>query len=225
MVKIISLHNKLNPKIWDNGRLQTELQFHLLKIAMEFIKFINIPNLKLQDVTLSGSNASFNYNDKSDIDLHLVVNRQNECYKLLQELFLSKKSLFNEQHDISIRGINVEVYVQESDQPHISNGIFSVIRNEWIKKPKKITVNPDKTNVKHKYKFMKFEIQQAIDSKDVKKLQSVKDMIKKMRQSGLEKNGEYGPENLAFKVLRNNGLLDKLYTSFTKAQDSELSIK
>lgn len=137
---------------------------------------------------------------------------------------MAKKSLFNDQHDINIRGINVEVYVQELSQPHISNGIFSVIDDEWIKLPKPIIAEPDLTNTQHKFEFMRHEIQQAIDSNDIKKIADVKDAVKNMRRSGLAANGEYGAENLAFKMLRNQGLLDKLYDSYTVAQDRRLSL-
>jgi hypothetical protein len=218
------LHTELNPKLWYENSLRREVEYKLLQIAMAFIKFINIPDLQLEDVTISGSNASYNYNAKSDIDLHLVVDEQSKCYEQLKELFLAKKSLFNDQHDITIRDINVEVYVQEKSQPHISNGIYSVLRDEWIKQPEPITAETDKTNTMHKFQFMKHEIEQAVKSKDLDKMEKVRSDIKKMRQSGLAANGEFGPENLAFKLLRNGGLLDKLSSASTVAVDKKLSI-
>ena len=221
---IVNIHNDLNPRLWYDNNLRREVEYKLLQIAMAFIKFINIPNLNLVDVTISGSNASFNYNSKSDIDLHLVVDESDSCYDELKELFLAKKSLFNDQHNISIRGINVEVYVQEAGQPHVSNGIYSIIRDEWIKQPKPITDEPDTTNALHKFDFLQHEILEVIKSKDLSKLEKVKDSIKKMRQSGLAQNGEFGAENLAYKLIRNKGLLDKLYGSALQAQDEKLSI-
>lgn len=221
---IVEIHDDLNPKLWYDNNLRREVEYKLLQIAMAFIKFINLDNLKLVDVTISGSNASYNYNSKSDIDLHLIVDESSECYDELKELFLAKKSLFNDQHDISIRGINVEVYVQEASQPHISNGIYSVIKDEWLKQPEPITDKPDFTNAKHKFEFLKHEILTVIKSKDLAKLEKVKSDLKKMRQAGLDANGEMGAENLAYKMLRNQGLLDELWSSATKAQDEKLSI-
>ena len=221
---VIYIHNTLNPKIWYSNNLRREVELKLLEIAKAFVEFINIPNLKLVDITLSGSNASYNYNDKSDLDLHLIVDENDECYQPLKELFLAKKSLFNDQHDISIRGINVEVYVQEKSQPHISNGIYSVIKDKWLKQPKPIIANPDVTNAQHKYEYMKFEIIQAIKSDDLEEINKIKSKIKEMRQSGLAKHGEFSSENLAFKMLRNQGLLDQLYSSAIVAQDKRLSL-
>lgn len=218
------LHTELNPKLWYDNNLRREVELHLLQIAMAFVEFINIPNLQLSDITISGSNAGFNYNAKSDIDLHLVVDEASECYDVLKELFMAKKSLFNDQHDISIRGINVEVYVQEKNQTHISNGLYSILKDEWINQPKKMIADVDKTNVMHKFQFMKHEVEQAIASKDETKINHVKKRIKDMRSAGLALNGELGAENLAFKLLRNTGLMDELYDTATQAQDEKLSI-
>jgi hypothetical protein len=40
----------------------------------------------------------------------------------------------------------------------------------------------------------------------------------------LDKHGEFGPENLAFKMLRNDGTLDELYASGDEAEDKRLSL-
>lgn len=222
--QIIETHPELNDKLWYANNLRKEVAAHLLMIAKSFVEFIDIPDLHLHDIIISGSNASFNYNSHSDIDLHLVVNEQDKCWDLLQELFMAKKSLFNEQHDISIRGINVEVYVQPKGEKHISNGVYSVIHDKWIKQPKPIIADIDESNVKHKFEYMKNEIDQAIASGDFDKISKVKQAIKKMRRSGLAKNGEYGAENLTFKLLRNEGLLDKLSNEATRSHDKSLSI-
>src|SRR5258706_8656305 len=57
------------------------------------------------------------------------------------------------------------------------------------------------------------------------KAKAVKDRIKKMRQAGLYKEGEYSPENLAFKILRNSGYLDKLSDLKNDSFDRKLSLK
>ena len=78
--------------------------------------------------------------------------------------FMAKKGAFNDQHDINIFGHAVEVYVQRSDEKHISNGIYSVYDNNWIKFPKKIVANPDTTNIQDKYEHLHAEIDQAIET-------------------------------------------------------------
>jgi hypothetical protein len=48
--------------------------------------------------------------------------------------------------------------------------------------------------------------------------------IKKMRTAGLASSGEMGPENLAYKMLRAQGYIKKLYDAKTAARDLELSL-
>lgn len=45
-----------------------------------------------------------------------------------------------------------------------------------------------------------------------------------MRQDGLDKNGEFSIENLAFKYLRNEGYLERLFGETRIAFDSALSL-
>jgi hypothetical protein len=222
--QLVHFHNHLNPDIWTGEEMKLEVRVHLFKIARAFIQFIDVDDLKLTDITISGSNASFNYNANSDIDLHLIADIDGPCELNLQDLFLAKKSQFNDQHDINIYGHDVEVYVQDSDQPHISNGVYSLYHGEWIKKPEHITAEPDTTNIEHKYQHMKAEIEQAISSGNPQTIQRLKKRIKSFRQAGLEKSGEFGVENLTFKLLRNTGDMDKLWQAEVKAADDQLSL-
>ena len=97
-------HHELNPVIWNDKAMRPEVRHQLLKIAKNFVEFLEVPNLKLKDVTLSGSSAGYNYSDYSDMDLHLVVNSD--------ELFTAQKIQYNNTYDLKIRGIPVELYVQ-----------------------------------------------------------------------------------------------------------------
>ena len=223
--QLTKFHDKLNPDLWENNRLKPEVSLALFKIAREFIKFINVEDIKLTDITVSGSNASFNYTPVSDIDLHLIADVNGPCEVNIKEMFLAKKSAFNDQHDISIFGHSVEVYVQNSDEKHISNGIYSVYDDNWIKFPKKITAQPDISNIEDKFEYLHNEIDQAVDSGDRETIERLKKKIKTMRQSGLDKDGEYGVDNLAFKLLRNVGDIGKLYKAGTEAADIELSLE
>ena len=45
-----------------------------------------------------------------------------------------------------------------------------------------------------------------------------------MRSAAVKKGGEFSVENLAFKILRNEGYIEKLHNAFTQHQDSELSL-
>jgi hypothetical protein len=222
--QLTKFHDKLNPDLWENNRLKPEVRLALFKIAKAFVEFINVSDLQLTDVTMSGSNASYNYNSDSDIDLHLVADVNGPCEADLDQLFMAKKGAFNDQHDINIYGHSVEVYVQRSDEKHISNGIYSVYNDNWIKFPKTIVAKPDTTNIEDKFEHLHAEIEQAIESGDRSTIKRLKERIAKIRKSGLAREGEYGVENLTFKLLRNEGDLDKLNDAHLQAVDNDLSL-
>jgi hypothetical protein len=220
----VMFHSNLNPFIWQNNKMKPIIRYKLLKIALEFAKYIGIKNLGLTDIIMTGSNASYNYTNYSDIDLHLVVNipENNEAIK---ELFDAKKGLWNEQHDIKIKGFDVELYVQDASEPHISSGMYSILNDTWIKEPKPVRPDIDDVSVEKKYYQYHDAIQAAVKDNDFNKLEKIKSDIKKMRQSGLDKAGEFSAENLAFKLLRNLGDMEILMNTLAKLKDQQLGLK
>jgi DNA-binding transcriptional ArsR family regulator len=139
---------------------------------------------------------------------------------------MAKKSTWNDGHDIRVKGYEVELYPQESSEPHHSTGVYSVLRNTWLTKPKMIDPKVDIHCVKHKAESMMYEIDNVLKSPNrLEKIKALKEKIRNMRQAGLERSGEFSVENLAFKVLRRNGYLKKLYDTARKDYDSSLSLK
>jgi hypothetical protein len=221
----VIFHNRLNSKLWRKGKLKPEVRYLLLKIARNFINFIDIKPLNLQDITISGSNAGYTYSRASDIDLHLIVDIDPERKEVYKQLFDAKKNLYNFTYDIQVKGIDVEVYVQDSEQPHTSAGIYSILDDRWLKTPQAVHDNLDRQLVGEKYKHFKGKIKLALKSKDINAVQNVYDDIRKMRQHGLSQTGELGVENVAFKVLRAKGLIEKLRNHISKLEAGGLSLE
>ena len=48
-----------------------------------------------------------------------------------------KKTLFNASHDIRIKGYEVEVFIQDSNEKEKSTGSYSLVSDTWIRKPEK----------------------------------------------------------------------------------------
>ncbi len=221
----VIFHKTLNPLLWDGMSLRPEVQVQLLKIAKNFIEFINIPHINLQDITISGSNAAFTYTESSDIDLHLVVDIPFKQEQYLKSLFDAKKNQYNFNHDIEIKGIAVEVYVQKSGEKHHSAGIYSVLNDTWVSQPKPTQVKIDDDDVRNKVVNYASKIKQALNSQNFKKASAVLERINKLRKAGLEEEGEFSIENIAFKVLRAKGLINKLREHIYELEDRELSLE
>ena len=222
----VKFNEQLNPRIWQGNKMRPEVRAKLLQIAEDFKQSLGLTDLNVKDITLSGSNAGYTYTPHSDIDLHLVVDLpQADANAVYRELFDAKKFQYNETHNIKIGGYDVELYVENANKTAVSQGIFSVVNDDWINIPlkKRSTINDNV--VKSKYDVIKNHIESAIESGDLERLTNTAAKIKKMRQSGLDRNGELGPENLAYKMLRSQGVIKKLYDARTEAKDRELSLK
>jgi hypothetical protein len=222
----VTFHDKLNPKLWNGTKLRPDVREQLLIIAQDFLEELGVNDLDVKDITISGSNAAFSYTKHSDLDLHILVDMGNlpadEIYK---ELFTAKKTIYNDTHDIKIHTIPVELYVQDSRQPVVSLGEYSVMNDQWIKIPTKRRSNFDQTATKSKYEKLLSLIEIALQSKKYSKVKHIIDTIKRYRQAGLDKGGEFGPENLAYKMLRSQGYITKLYELRDKLHSEKLSFE
>jgi len=219
----VKFHDRLNPRLWTKDEhLQPQVRERLLEIADDFRQFLGVKDLAVQDITISGSNAAYTYTPNSDIDLHLVVDMPDD--EVYRELFAAKKYQYNDEHDIKIGGADVELYVQDSTEPHISQGLYSVRDNQWLRVPKRVKSVMDDSSTRHKFESVGRAIERAVKSGDPAKMTRLINKIKRMRQTGLENHGEFGPENLTFKLLRNQGLIKQLYTARTAAHDQEFSL-
>jgi hypothetical protein len=225
MSDAIALHDELNPRLFDGDKMDPLVRDRLLEIAEDFIEHLGIDNFDVDDVTMSGSSAAYSYTPHSDIDLHITTDLSkypdNDVYR---ELFDAKKNVYNETHNIKIGPYDVELYVQDTAQPHVSLGDYSVLRDEWNKHPVKRRENLDTDATKLKFEKLAKLAVRALRSKDLEKVENVITTIKKYRKAGLDEHGEFGPENLAFKALRTQGLIKKLFDLRNKLHADAFSL-
>jgi hypothetical protein len=225
-----SVKETLNPKIWENpdddskSVMKPKVRKTLMKIAEKFVEFLG-EDIFVDNIHLTGSLSNYNWSEFSDFDLHIVIDfnqfgKQSELYK---ELFNLKKQVFNDKHNIKIFGYDVELYAEDSKEPHYSSGVYSIMNNEWISNPKKFKENVDKSVLESKIKTWVEKIETAIEEE--KDLEGLRKKLKEYRQCGLEKDGELAYENLVFKFLRRSGHIQKLFDTLNKQTDKELSIE
>lgn len=231
IVKSFETKENLSDQIFESDdKMREDIRTALLKISDEFIESLGI-EFFIHDIQLTGSLANYNWSNYSDIDLHLVVDFEDSDYNLdlLKEFFDAKKNIWNEKHQIKIKGYDVEIYVQNITEPHVSSGVYSILNDKWVIEPKQ-----EKPEIDDKMILQKAEvymkkidglIQKAIDGKNVlNAIEELRKKLKDFRQSGLDKGGEYSYENLTFKLLRRNGYIERLLKLKTKLTDKKLSV-
>lgn len=220
------VHNTLNPKLFNsNDELRTEVKQKILKVVEQFIDMMVIP-VEVLDIQLVGSNCSYNYTDKSDLDVHVIVNYEdiNLPQEVIQDIFNLEKSNFNDKFDILIRGIGLEMYIQDVKSGISSNGIYSVLSDNWIKFPNKIDDVPIYDVGKY-VDVWEDRINDALQSNEIEKVQRLLNNLYLMRKNSIAKDGEYGKGNQIFKELRNLGLISELKDAKRKFISKDLTLE
>jgi len=216
MLREYETQSTLNPKLWDGECLKKGLNYKFLRIAKHFYDFLEIPpEAQVLDVLLIGSNANYNWTETSDIDLHVVIDYQavGDNLHLVKNFIMAKKSIWNENYPLTYKGMDIELFAQDwNDRLHSSVGQYSLMKGKWLKKPNADVISVDDEVIEAKAAPIEYEIEK-LDPADPmleSKIKNILQQLYKMRQTGLEAEGEYSVENLAFKRIRNKGLISRL---------------
>jgi predicted nucleotidyltransferase len=230
-------NKELNQKFWIDFKFNEKVREKLLIIAEEFYKSLEL-KAEIKDIILTGSIANFNWNDSSDLDVHIVIDFKDidNNIELVQNSLDGQRFIWNLRHDIYIKGHEIELYIQDINEKHKSSGIYSLLNNKWIIKPK---YNPPKIDNKlfnFKYNTYKDGIEQLCNISKLnlnpeeanyyyKLSKTFKEKIIKSRKNYLEKEGEFSIYNLIFKKLRTNGYIEKLIKTINLFYDKIYSQK
>jgi hypothetical protein len=216
-------HDELNPRLWHGDELDKDIESALIKIAQDFKKFISVP-FDVVDVRITGGQVSYFYTEHSDLDLHLVCDYSGvTCEREAAELFDAKRLLYKEKFDITVKGIPVELYVEDIDHPAVTSN-YSVMKRQWIKKPNRDIGPFDVDEIEKMSRVWSTIIQHSLESNDFKTAQKTMNLLRKYRHLGLKTTGEYSTANLVYKTLRNSDLIKKLQIFINTEHDKFLSL-
>lgn len=220
---MITVQDELNPVLWSDNKLRPEIKEKIMELVNEFNSTLDIP-LTVLDINIVGSNASYNYTDKSDVDVHIITNFEEYGYpkEFIEAAMNSFKTNFNNKYDVNYGGYNVEIYVEDVKSSPNSNGIYSVVRDEWIKEP--IKLQPIDVDLEPEYSLFVDRINGILDTGTEEDIIRVIDDLYLLRRNSLVVDGEFGKGNLIFKTIRNDGLLDALKERRVELASKELSI-
>ena len=230
-IKSFYLKDDLNPKIWEDFKIDSEVREDLLQIAKDFMEHLDIGEVEISDIILTGSLANYNWSEYSDFDLHIVYDfsQINDDIDLVKKYLDASRAIWNDQHDLLIEGYEVELYSQNVDEKHRASGQFSLLNDKWVKKPSKEDFTPDEDLIREKAQItmdkidrIESDFKNDFNYEEIsKKVDKVWKKVKENRQSGLDKEGEFSTENLVFKLMRRNGYLEKLLNLRTKIYDRQ----
>ena len=201
----IEKHEELNPALFDeNAKLKSEVKEKINEIVDEFLKeFAEVEvTLDVQDIILTGSNASYNYTKNSDLDIHIVADTSKieDTLKLHKVIYDAYKSSFNKKFEIELNTVPVELYVEIQDTPLVSNGIYSVLNDEWVKEPTKEDIpEVDQEAIdtafkpwEKRYKALVAATTEEVE--DESEIDKFIDALYELRGKGLSTDGEYSIE-------------------------------
>jgi hypothetical protein len=229
------IQSELQPDLWDGDKLDPEVRERLLEIAEDFMAGLDV-EADIEDIRFTGSLANYNWSKYSDIDLHIVADfsKINSDTDLVKAFFDAARMRWNDLHDIMIKGYEVEIYVENVNEKHKSTGIYSLTDDEWIKKPEPESRDIDFETADKKardYADRAEYISKEIITKEqdfdraIRMIDRIKQKIRDMRKVGLEsEESEFSPENIAFKILRRDGVLNNLTDLKQQAYDAKMSL-
>lgn len=209
--------------------MKKEVRDRLVKLVKDFKKDkmddegVKVP---IKDAVLVGSSTNYNWNKFSDLDIHLMVDKDD--FDMTEEeakaMLDGMKSAWNKSHDIKVKGHDVEMnFGWEGEENNITS-IFSLLKNKWLMEPKKESPKFEKETIKNKYKDFRKKIEDALKGSDEDKLRKVLEKLYIFRQAGLDKSGEFSAENIVFKILRAQGFVDRLKTHANTIYDKDMTL-
>ena len=219
----IEVHDTLNPRLYNGMEMKQEVFDKLTQIYKEFLDFIDIP-LNIVDVEVVGSNASYNYNENSDIDLHIIVNSEVTYVEptILRQLYNDRKGAFNRDYDITVEGIPVELYIEDVNDGNATNGRYSLLEQRWVVEPQPIHYDiPDISQDLMSYQEKCSELLASDNAEEVR--QFINDLYM-LRKLGLAESGEASVGNLVFKELRSMNMLQDLKDHYYELRSRDLSV-
>lgn len=240
-IKPFKVKDKLNPDFFnDEGQLNSQIRLRLLDIADDFVKSLEVKWVKPSDIVLTGSIANYNWSKYSDVDIHIIYNFKDVYTKtdFVKDYFNSKRDIWNNTHEgLTIKGLPVEISVENSSNPAKSTGVYSLEKNKWVKEPG--DMNDSELNKEYikdfcakqmtKFDELFDEIDNETDRKKLEilsnKVEALYEKLKNMRGEALKsKEKEMATGNIIWKVIKHQGYIEQAWEYINKVYDRKNTI-
>ena len=194
----------------------------------------------LTGITLTGSMLTSSYDKFSDLDLHFVVDHKYLEQSNYLGMFLKLFAKDFNSNEFTIFGAPLEIYFQDSEEPHSALSLYNILDEEWILAPNKETIEYTDYIKNLSADFIvditNFDAEADLDA-DIDKLDgqikiglSILAGISDFRKQAKLKYGDgdafdfvASDENLTFKWLRRTGMIEKLKSTLRDLKEARFN--
>ena len=161
----------LSPTIFDaSGKIHPALKKQILeKLNLKLMAENLPPGSWLEGIRIIGSMTSYQYNFRTDLDVHMLVDLDAfpaEKEEAIERLDRIRKEMSTPEQEMALNSLHpLEFYFETGpESSKVTDGEYNLLTDEWTKEPRTIEHDYDPTSV---YKSVYAEIQEAAHDLDV----------------------------------------------------------
>ena len=231
--RLLTPQKTLDTQLFDeNGRLYPDLRKDLLNIADYAIKTgVDVFDvLKVKDVYMNGSCASYFYRHNSDIDIRIDVQNKNAPYLAQDDknLTLLTTGVFKG----ASQGFTFKIkkrYVDVKISPYMSEivGLYSIMQDKWIVEPRKdITLGLNIGDICNEYEKQFYAAQDLINAFNAKRISNISDILnlENYIENRILKSAESMREYIVYKMLNYTGVFGQITSLYATSLKNLFSI-
>ena len=112
----------LNKNFWQDEKLNAEVKDAIMAVIESYLKSTNLEITvdDIDEIEFTGSLANYNYSKFSDVDIHLLFDfsKLSKDPDFMRELLGAKAIIWNDKHNVTIFGHEVELYITDAGTDH-----------------------------------------------------------------------------------------------------------
>lgn len=208
--------------LFEGDKVRSDLCAKAMAFAQERFRDLKLPQLRILDMLFVGSLASYEYDDLSDVDVHIIIDpaswsgdaaflrRYLSTVNDLNEFLYDRITMFGRKADFTFYADTVENRIE----PGV--GVYSLFKEAWLEPPKAATTRFSREAVETDLiafvkRFNDLVGAYASDKKSFAcgGFSGFREEVRLYRRKGIARDGIRSTENIVYRALRriNDNLL------------------
>lgn len=236
LTRLLTPQNTLNPLLFDEqNRLRSNIHNILSRQANYIYSLIiaEIKGLKVTDVYLTGSMASYFYSEKSEVDLRIVIENADCPVLATDSKFLSQFLQFYffgslHRRDFRLAGKKVNIKLSSDKPEKLPLGLYSIMQKKWLVAPQKnitANLNADEVFAQYEQKYNEIEayLLQADNSGALNTMSGIKKLDELYNSLTINHNNCI-TDFIIFKMLNYRGMIEYIMNLKNRALSDFFSL-